>query len=129
MEAHELETTDDIIRARQLVRGLAVSLGFGIVDQTKLITAASELARNAVIHGGGGRMVMESLASEHRTGIRLRFEDDGPGIPDLELAMRDGYTTRGGLGHGLGGARRLVNEFEVKTQVGQGTQITITKWK
>lgn len=129
LDSHPLLTTDDVVRARQLVRSRAVELGFSIVDQTKIITAASELARNAVVHGGGGEMRVEMLDENARKGLRLRFVDDGPGIPDLQQALTDGYTSGGGLGHGLGGAKRLVNDFQIESRAGEGTRITITKWK
>jgi serine/threonine-protein kinase RsbT len=103
-------------------------LGFSLVDQTKVVTAASELARNTVIYGGGGSMQIETLNGP-RTGLRLVFEDKGPGIPDIELALRDGFTTGSGLGLGLGGAKRLVNDFEISSRVGEGTRISITRWK
>jgi serine/threonine-protein kinase RsbT len=118
----------DVVTARRRVRDLAAQLGFSLVDQTKVVTAASELARNTITHGGGGQMVAETLNGP-RTGIRLTFEDNGPGIPDIELALRDGFTTGSGLGLGLGGAKRLSNEFEVASRVGQGTKVTITRWK
>jgi serine/threonine-protein kinase RsbT len=118
----------DVVTARRRVRDLAAQLGFSLVDQTKVVTAASELARNTITHGGGGQMVAETLNGP-RTGIRLTFEDNGPGIPDIELALRDGFTTGSGLGLGLGGAKRLSNEFEVASRVGQGTRVTITRWK
>jgi serine/threonine-protein kinase RsbT len=118
----------DIVKARQAVRSRAVALGFKIVDQTKIVTAASELARNTLIYGRGGMMDMWSLTDGGRKGLRLAFTDQGPGIPDLELALRDGYTSGSGLGMGLGGARRLVSDFDIQSQVGQGTCVTITKW-
>lgn len=120
---------EHVVLVRQLVRAWAVELGFSLVDQTKLVTAASELARNTIDHGGGGMMQIEQLNNGFRLGLRLVFEDQGPGIADLELAMRDGYSTRGGLGMGLSGSRRLVNEFEVASTPGAGTRITIIKWK
>ena len=119
----------DIVQVRQVVRTWALELAFGLVDQTKVITAASELARNTLRHGGGGAMVIESLNDGPRRGLRLVFEDKGPGIPDITLALRDGYTTGGGLGMGLPGTKRLVNEFEITSRVGEGTRVTITKWK
>jgi serine/threonine-protein kinase RsbT len=111
------------------VREWAIRLGFNLVDQTKLVTAASELARNTLVHGGGGQMCLERLTNGSRQGLRLTFEDQGPGIPDIELALQDGYTTGGGLGLGLGGARRLTNEFDIFSHPGQGTRVCITKWK
>jgi serine/threonine-protein kinase RsbT len=118
----------DVVAVRRRVRELSAKLGFSLVDQTKTVTAASELARNTMIHGGGGQMLLESLNGP-RTGLRLIFEDTGPGIPDVELALRDGFTTGSGLGLGLGGAKRLMSDFEISTRVGQGTKITITRWK
>lgn len=126
---HRLETNEDIVMARRLVRQQASGIGFSLVDQTKLVTAASELARNTVVHGGGGSMRLEQLLNGPRRGIRITFEDQGPGLPDIELAMKDGYTSGGGLGLGLGGAKRLVNEFDIQSKPGKGTQITITRWK
>jgi serine/threonine-protein kinase RsbT len=108
---------------------MAVEAGLKLVDQTKIITAASELARNTVIYGGGGTLLLETVSSGTRKGVRLTFEDHGPGIADLELAMKDGYTTGGGLGLGLSGAKRLSNEFEIFSKVGEGTRITITRWR
>ena len=118
----------DVVQVRQAVRNLAVELKFGLVDQTKVVTAASELARNTLIHGRGGQMELAALNGP-RTGIRLVFEDQGPGIPDVDLALRDGFTTGSGLGLGLGGAKRLVNEFDVKSRVGEGTRVTVIRWK
>lgn len=125
----EIRASDDIVSVRRLVRERAVELGFSLVDQTKLVTAASELARNALQHGGGGTVRVEVVDRAGRTGLRLTFEDRGPGIPDLTLAMKDGYTTGGGLGLGLSGSRRLVNEFEIWSQPGEGTRIVIVRWK
>jgi serine/threonine-protein kinase RsbT len=119
----------DVVLARQAVRAWAAELGFGLVDQTKIVTAASELGRNTLEHGGGGAMRLEALQDGIRKGLRLTFEDQGPGIPNIELALRDGYTTGNGLGLGLGGARRLVNDFHIESLVGKGTRVTITKWK
>jgi serine/threonine-protein kinase RsbT len=118
----------DIVTVRRCVRESTAKLGFGLVDQTKVVTAASELARNTLIHGRGGSMELATLNGP-RVGIRLTFEDRGPGIPDIELALRDGFTTGSGLGLGLGGAKRLVNEFEVKSRVGEGTKVTVIRWK
>jgi len=128
-EALEIRAAEDVVRVRQAVRDASVALGFSIVDQTKLVTAASELARNAFAHGGGGSFRLEVLDTAGRQGLRLTFADDGPGIPDIEQAMRDGYTTGSGLGLGLGGARRLVNEFEIRSDVGRGTTVTVTRWR
>lgn len=124
-----LASQDDVVVVRQQVRKDAVSIGLGLVDQTKIVTAASELARNTVIHGGGGVARIEIVRDTNRRGLRLSFEDGGPGIPDIELAMRDGYTSGGGLGLGLGGAKRLSNEFEIESRPGVLTRITITRWK
>jgi serine/threonine-protein kinase RsbT len=118
----------DIVAVRRCVREIATKLGFSLVDQTKVVTAASELARNTLIHGRGGQMELATLNGP-RTGIRLTFEDKGPGIPDIDLALRDGFTTGSGLGLGLGGAKRLVNEFDVKSRAGEGTKITVIRWK
>lgn len=119
----------DVVRVRQSVREAAVALGFSLVDQTKLVTAASELARNALEHGGGGTARLEWVTENGRRGIRLVFEDQGPGIPDLAQALRDGYSSGSGLGLGLGGARRLVNQFEIHSRSGEGTRVTIVRWK
>jgi serine/threonine-protein kinase RsbT len=118
----------DIVTVRRCVRESVSKMGFSLVDQTKVVTAASELARNTLIHGRGGQMELATLNGP-RVGIRLVFEDKGPGIPDIDLALRDGFTTGSGLGLGLGGAKRLVNEFEVKSRVGEGTRVTVVRWK
>ena len=118
----------DVVRVRQLVRTVAVSVKLSLVDQTKLVTAASELARNTLVYGGGGTVEVRRVDNGRRAGIRIVFADRGPGIADLELAFTDGYTTGGGLGLGLSGARRLVDEFEIDTAPGEGTSITVTKW-
>lgn len=128
-DTRPVRTEGDVVAARQAVRGWAVEAGFSLIDQTKLVTAASELARNTLVHGGGGTMRMELLSQGGRRGIRLVFEDQGPGIPDVERALRDGYTTGSGMGLGLGGSRRLVNEFDIATETGQGTRVTVIKWK
>lgn len=119
----------DVVLARQRVRSWAAQVGFTLVDQTKIVTAASELARNLVDYGGGGEMVLEQVTNGARQGLRITFQDHGPGIPDIELAMRDGYTTGQGLGMGLGGAKRLVNEFELDSRPGEGTRVVITRWR
>lgn len=125
-----LQTEEQVVRIRQLVRQSAAEIGLSLVDQTKIVTAASEIARNTVVYGGGGIVTVELIQSESgRRGLRLIFEDKGPGIPDPELALRDGYTTGSGLGLGLGGAKRLVNEFELDTKPGEGTRITLIRWK
>ncbi len=118
----------DVVMVRRRVREVANKVGLSLVDQTKLVTAASELARNTVVYGGGGSLQLESLNGP-RLGIRLIFEDHGPGIPDVPLAMRDGFTTGAGLGLGLGGAKRLVNEFAIESVVGHGTKVSVTRWK
>jgi serine/threonine-protein kinase RsbT len=119
----------DVVTVRQRVRALAVEYGFSLVDQTKIVTAASELARNTVVHGGGGIVEIDALVDGARRGIRLTFRDHGPGIPDLAAAMRDGFTTGGGLGLGLGGARRLCNDFDIQSTPGDGTVVRITRWR
>jgi serine/threonine-protein kinase RsbT len=119
----------DVVQVRQAVRKWVLELGFGLVDQTKMVTAASELARNTLEYGGGGTVLLEALSEPPRRGIRLTFEDRGPGIPDIGLALKDGYTTGGGMGLGLGGAKRLVNEFEIESSPGEGTRVSITRWK
>jgi serine/threonine-protein kinase RsbT len=123
------QASEDVVRVRQAVRAWAVELGFSLVDQTKIVTAASELARNTVIYGGGGTVELESLTDGARRGLRLTFSDQGPGIPDIDAALRDGFTTGTGLGLGLGGARRLSSEFELRSQPGAGTVVRITRWK
>ncbi|HEY1802532.1 MAG TPA: anti-sigma regulatory factor [Terriglobales bacterium] len=123
-----LVSEPDIVAIRRRVREISSQLGFTLVDQTKVVTAASELARNTVIYGGGGAVQVESLNGP-RVGLRLSFEDKGPGIPDIDLALRNGYTTGSGMGLGLGGAKRLVNDFEIVSRVGEGTKVTITRWK
>src|SRR5262245_53819981 len=124
-----LTDSGDIVTARQLVRTRAVEVGFGLVDQTKIVTAASELARNTLDYGGGGTVRIELLNDGSRRGIRLTFEDQGPGIQDVEAALRDGFTSGNGLGLGLGGARRLMNEFEVHSVIGEGTRVSVTRWR
>jgi serine/threonine-protein kinase RsbT len=124
-----VRTSEDIVIVRQFVRARAVELGFGLVDQTKVVTAASELARNTVVHGGGGWADIEVVENTGRRGLRLVFEDQGPGIADVKLALQDGFTTGAGLGLGLGGARRLSNEFEIDSRPGGGTRVAIVRWK
>lgn len=124
-----IQSSADVVLVRQAVRQLAVELRFSLVDQTKIVTAASELARNTLDYGGGGTVKLELLQEGIRRGVRLTFEDKGPGIADIELALKDGYTTGNGLGMGLSGTKRLVNEFYIVSEVGVGTCITITKWK
>ncbi len=129
-ETMPLRLKDDIVLARQVVRARAVEASFSLVDQTRLVTAASELARNTVDYGGGGTMTVDLVENDTGdTGLRLSFDDHGPGIPDIELALTDGYTTRGGLGLGLGGARRLVNEFEISSEPGMGTRVAVVRWR
>lgn len=128
-EVIALRSTDDIIKARQLVRDCAVFQGLSLVDQTKLVTAASELARNTLVHGGGGEMCLRAVNEGTRRGVQVTFTDQGPGIADVELAMTDGYTTRGGLGLGLSGSKRLVNEFVIESKPGKGTTVRIVRWK
>ena len=123
-----VSSDQDVVRVRQLVRTVAVAVKLSLVDQTKLVTAASELARNTLVYGGGGVVEVDRVENGRRSGIRISFVDQGPGIPDLGLALSDGFTTGGGLGLGLSGARRLVDEFDINTAVGQGTSITVTKW-
>ncbi|MFI9155561.1 anti-sigma regulatory factor [Streptomyces sp. NPDC053367] len=118
----------DLVWVRQQVRQMAVNVGFGLVDQTKLVTAASELARNALVYGGGGQVECVRVDSRGVPGLRLTFSDEGPGIADVEQALSDGYTSGGGLGMGLGGARRLVHEFEIDSRPGSGTTVTVTSW-
>ncbi|MFN6572239.1 anti-sigma regulatory factor [Dendronalium sp. ChiSLP03b] len=124
-----IESSADVVLVRQAVRQLAVELRFSLVDQTKIVTAASELARNTLTYGGGGTVKLETLEEDRRRGLRLTFEDQGPGIADIDLALKDGFTTGNGLGMGLSGTKRLVNEFNIVSRVGEGTCITITKWK
>ena len=128
-ETLPIAVESDVVQVRQVVRARAAGLGFSIVDQTKIVTAASELARNTLQHGKGGTCRVDLLADGFRKGLRLTFEDQGPGIPDVKLALTDGYTTGGGMGLGLSGSKRLVNELDIQTAVGQGTKVSITKWK
>ncbi|WP_397469241.1 ATP-binding protein [Pseudonocardia charpentierae] len=121
-------TGDDVVRLRQLVRTRALEIRLSLVDQTKLVTAASELARNTLVHGGSGSAVVETVEKGGRRGVRAAFVDSGPGIPDLDLAMTAGWTSGGGLGLGLSGAKRLVDEFDIDTEVGRGTSVTVVKW-
>jgi serine/threonine-protein kinase RsbT len=124
-----LAQQEDVVAVRQSTRSLAVEIGLTIVDQTKIVTAASELARNTVVHGGGGKVTLEILRETSKQGLRLTFEDTGPGIPDLERAMQDGYTSASGLGLGLGGSKRLCTDFAIESKVGVGTRVTIARWK
>jgi serine/threonine-protein kinase RsbT len=128
-ETFAVRSGEDVVKARQVVRSRAMEVGFSLVEQTKIVTAASELARNTVIYGGGGEMRIVRLHDARRIGLRLTFEDQGPGIPDIELALRDGYTSGTGLGLGLNGARKLSHEFDIWSKLGEGTRVTITRWK
>jgi serine/threonine-protein kinase RsbT len=129
MDELPIRSGDDVVRVRQQVRVVAAKNGLSLVEQTKLVTAASELARNALVHGGGGTARVEVVTSGHgKSGVRIGFIDDGPGIPDVELALTDGWTTGGGLGLGLSGARRLVDEFELTSKAGGGTSVVVVKW-
>ena len=128
-ERWPVRSGEDIVRVRQIVRRWAVELGFGLVDQTKIVTAASEIARNTVDYGGGGEVLVESLSANARRGLRLVFTDKGPGIEDIDQALKDGFTTGGGLGLGMGGARRLSSEFSVESRPGEGTRVTLARWK
>jgi serine/threonine-protein kinase RsbT len=128
-EPIEIRSEQDVVRVRQRVREAAVEVRFNLVEQTKVVTAASELARNTLIYGGGGVLLLEVLNDGGRPGIRLTFTDQGPGIPDVQVAMRDGYTTGTGLGLGLSGAKRLMSEFFIESEVGKGTRVTVTRWR
>ncbi|MBN3758542.1 anti-sigma regulatory factor [Paraburkholderia sp. Tr-20389] len=124
-----LRSDQEIVKLRQIVRDEAIAQGFSLVDQTKFVTAASELARNTLLYGGGGDATLNVLLNGTRKGIRLTFVDHGQGIPDIERALQDGFTSGSGLGLGLGGARRLCDEFEIQSEPGKGTTVSITKWK
>jgi serine/threonine-protein kinase RsbT len=126
---HNIRTPEDVVSVRQAVRQRAVELGFNLIDQTKLVTAASELARNTLQYGGGGTVLVEGIGDGLRRGLRLTFEDPGPGIANVDEALRDGFSTGGGLGLGLGGARRLSNEFQIDSRPGKGTRVMITRWR
>ncbi|RYZ65394.1 MAG: anti-sigma regulatory factor [Proteobacteria bacterium] len=128
-ERFGLRSQEDIVRTRQIVRTWSVNLGFNLVEQTKIVTAASELARNTVEYGGGGELTLRHLANGARAGLCLEFVDQGPGIADLDLALKDGYTTGGGLGLGLSGSRRLMNEFSIESSPGNGTRVRVVRWK
>ncbi len=128
-ENRPIATSEDVVAVRQAVRQRAVELGFNLVDQTKIVTAASELARNTLQYGGGGTLQIEEIVEGPRRGLRLVFEDNGPGIPNVELAMKDGYTTGNGLGLGLSGAKRLSHEFAIHSRPGEGTRVTIVRWR
>ena len=124
-----IKSSEDIVQMRRLVREHAIGQGFSLVDQTKIVTAASELARNILNYAGSGEMLIEPLANGSKKGVKLVFSDKGPGIADIELAMKDGYTTGGGMGLGLGGSKRLASEFQIESQVGVGTRVSLTRWK
>lgn len=128
-ETASITTSGDIVKVRQRVRELTLSLGFSLVEQTKMVTAASELARNALDHGGGGKVQLQVLNNDMRRGLKLTFIDEGPGIQDLEQALRDGFSTGSGMGLGLSGAKRLANEFEIESAPGKGTKVMITRWR
>ena len=128
-ENRPVETSEDVVGVRQAVRQRAIQLGFNLVDQTKIVTAASELARNTLHYGGGGTLRIDEVQQGTRRGLRLVFEDNGPGIPDVALAMKDGFTTGSGLGLGLSGAKRLSNEFSIESRPGEGTRVTIVRWR
>jgi serine/threonine-protein kinase RsbT len=125
----QIRSSDDIVLVRQAVRRKSIALGFGLVDQTKVVTASSELARNTLDYGGGGAAHLELVENGTRTGLRVTFEDQGPGIADIDLALTDGYTTGNGMGLGLSGAKRLSNEFEIWSKPGEGTRVSILRWK
>lgn len=128
-EKLQVHQESNIVSVRQAVRRLAIEIKLSLVDQTKIVTAASELARNLLVYGGGGEVIMEIISNGPRTGLRVQFVDQGPGILDVEQALRDGFTSGGGMGLGLGGARRLVNDFELDSEPGKGTRVCITRWK
>ena len=128
-DVRPVRTSEDVVGVRHVVREWAIAAGFSLVEQTKIVTAASELARNTVLYGGGGTVRLEALNDGPKRGLRLIFEDQGPGIADVEQALKDGYTSGNGLGLGLGGARRLVNEFEIHSRPGEGTRVAVTRWK
>jgi serine/threonine-protein kinase RsbT len=127
-EIFEIRSSADVVKVRQAARAWSAELGFSLVDQTKIVTGASELARNTLEHGGGGRVRLEMLNDGSQRGIRMTFEDEGPGIPDLALALTDGYSTGNGLGLGLSGARRLMSEFRIQSEVGKGTRVQVVRW-
>ncbi len=127
-ETFQIRSDHDVVQVRQQVRSRAIEAGMSLVDQTKIVTAASEIARNTLSYGGGGHVVMDVLVEGPRRGVRLTFEDHGPGIADIERALTDHYSTGGGLGLGLSGARRLSNEFSIDSRPGSGTRVTIARW-
>jgi serine/threonine-protein kinase RsbT len=128
-EQIEIHEQSDVVRVRHSVRTLALQLAFSVVDQTKIVTAASELGRNTLVHGRGGTCSIETVEQDGRKGIRLTFEDEGPGIADIQLALKDGYTSGDGMGLGLGGAKRLMSDFEISSTPGKGTKVSVTRWK
>ena len=128
-ETAAIRSSGDIVKVRQIVREWAVSLGFSLVEQTKMVTAASELARNTLDYGGGGDVALELIEQGGRRGVRLTFEDRGPGVADIEQALKDGFTSGKGMGLGLGGAKRLCNEFSIASKAGEGTKVMIARWK
>jgi serine/threonine-protein kinase RsbT len=128
-ERIEIRQSDDVVRVRQLTRTYALEVGLSLVDQTKIVTASSELARNTLDYGGGGQVMLELLEQGGRRGVRLTFEDKGPGIADIEQALEDGFTSGKGMGLGLGGAKRLCNEFSIASTPGEGTKVSIARWK
>ena len=128
-ETAELRAGSDVVTIRQIARAMAIECGFTLVDQTKMVTAASEIARNTIDYGGGGTARFDVLVEGARRGVRITFEDQGPGIPDVTKALTDHFTTGNGLGLGLGGAKRLVNEFDITSRVGEGTRVVLTRWK
>ena len=128
-ETHEINASEDVVLVRQAVRRRAVELGFNLVDQTKIVTASSELARNTLDYGGGGKVIMETVRNGVRNGLRLTFCDEGPGIADINQALKDGFTTGSGMGLGLGGAKRLSHDFQIESELGRGTRVTILRWR
>ncbi len=128
-DTRQVRTSEDVVGVRQVVREWSIAAGLGLVDQTKIVTAASELARNVIVYGGGGTMTIDALNDGPRRGVRLTFADQGPGIADVEQALRDGFTSGSGLGLGLGGAKRLSNEFSIDSRPGEGTRVTIARWR
>jgi serine/threonine-protein kinase RsbT len=129
VDLQPIRSSEDVVRVRQITRAHAIAQGFSLVDQTKIVTAASELARNTLEYGGGGEVTVETLSDGLRKGVRLTFTDQGPGIENIDLALKDGYTTGSGLGLGLGGAKRLSNEFSIESRSGEGTRVTIARWR
>ncbi len=128
-ETYEIRSSEDVVSVRQAVRRCAVETGFNLVDQTKIVTASSELARNTLDYGGGGTATIEIVQNGSRRGVRVRFEDEGPGIADIEQALKDGFTSGSGMGLGLGGSKRLSHEFDIDSEPGKGTRVTILRWK